>query len=110
LIHSFPNTLGSYWKFNEERYKCALGVGWSVSVELVIGPQCGISHVTEKAATPTKMADFLQVISIASFSADANLPTPEAEEKGIVQIKVEWNTEVRSEVAIRDRDIVTGYA
>ena len=38
-----------------------MGVGWSVSVELVIGPQCGISHVTEKGVAPTKMADFLQV-------------------------------------------------
>ena len=53
---------GNFWRFNEERYKCALGVGWSVSVELVIGPQCGISHVTEKGVAPTKMADFLQVM------------------------------------------------
>ena len=58
------NFVGNFWRFNEERYKCALGVGWSVSVELVIGPQCGISHVTEKGVAPTKMADFLQVSHI----------------------------------------------
>ena len=34
---------------------------WSVSVELVIGPDVGISYWTDKGATPTVLAEFHQV-------------------------------------------------
>ena len=35
------------------RYRCALGSGWSIPVELVIGPHQGISYMTDSAVQVT---------------------------------------------------------
>ncbi|GFO19038.1 focal adhesion kinase 1 [Plakobranchus ocellatus] len=84
-VFKFFETLFTVYNFNHERFRCALGSGWSISVEIVIGPDVGISYLTEKASTPTHMADFAQVQSIQTAAGD--------EGKGIVQLKIVGATE-----------------
>lgn len=79
-VFKFFETLFTVYNFKHERFRCALGSGWSISVEIVIGPDVGISYLTEKASTPTHMADFAQVQSIQTAGGD--------EGKGIVQLKI----------------------
>ncbi|XP_076085718.1 focal adhesion kinase 1-like isoform X5 [Mytilus galloprovincialis] len=84
-VYKFFDTLKTVCKFEQERFRCALGSsGWSISMELVIGPDVGISYLTEKASSPTHMADFNQVQSIQ---------TSVSENKGLLQIKVAGATE-----------------
>ena len=45
----FFEILKSVYRFDQERYRCALGSGWSIPVELVIGPHQGISYMTDSA-------------------------------------------------------------
>ncbi|XP_071481151.1 focal adhesion kinase 1-like isoform X3 [Diadema antillarum] len=80
-VFKFFEVLSSVHRFDHEKFKCALGTGWSISVELVIGPEDGISCLTDKASTPTKMADFEQVQSVQSLSTDN-------EKKGLLQLKI----------------------
>ncbi|WAR24153.1 FAK1-like protein [Mya arenaria] len=79
-VYRFFDTLSQVTKFYQERFKCALGSGWSISMELVIGPDVGISYLTEKASTPTHMADFSQVQSIQTLSLDDG--------KGVLKIRI----------------------
>ncbi|BFY99901.1 hypothetical protein BsWGS_02944 [Bradybaena similaris] len=79
-VFKFFETLFSVYNFNHERFRCALGSGWSISVEIVIGPDVGISYLTEKASTPTHMAEFAQVQSIQTMTGD--------DCKGVVQLKI----------------------
>ncbi|XP_041484062.1 focal adhesion kinase 1-like isoform X3 [Lytechinus variegatus] len=80
-VFKFFEVLTTVHRFDHEKFKCALGTGWSISVELVIGPEDGISCLTDKAATPTKMADFDQVQSVQSLSTDND-------KKGLLQLKI----------------------
>ncbi|XP_030838872.1 focal adhesion kinase 1 isoform X2 [Strongylocentrotus purpuratus] len=80
-VFKFFEVLTTIHRFDHEKFKCALGTGWSISVELVIGPDDGISCLTDKAATPTKMADFDQVQSVQSLSTDND-------KKGLLQLKI----------------------
>ncbi|XP_069128415.1 LOW QUALITY PROTEIN: focal adhesion kinase 1-like [Argopecten irradians] len=84
-VYKFFETLKTVYKFEQERFNCALGTGWSISMEIVIGPEVGISYLTEKASSPTHMADFAQVQSIQTNA------TPDS--KGVLQIKIAGATE-----------------
>uniref|UniRef100_A0A0B6ZXT7 non-specific protein-tyrosine kinase n=1 Tax=Arion vulgaris TaxID=1028688 RepID=A0A0B6ZXT7_9EUPU len=84
-VFKFFEKLFTVHTFYHERFKCALGSGWSVSVEIVIGPDVGISYLTEKASTPTHVADFVQVQSIQTMSGDDG--------KGVVHLKIVGATE-----------------
>ncbi|KAL4235721.1 putative serine/threonine protein phosphatase [Mactra antiquata] len=79
-VYKFFDTLYRVNRFNQERFKCALGSGWSISMELVIGPDVGISYLTEKASTPTHMADFSQVQAIQTLSLEDG--------KGVLQLRI----------------------
>ncbi|XP_048256196.1 focal adhesion kinase 1-like isoform X4 [Haliotis rufescens] len=79
-VYKFFDTLITVIKFNQERFKCALGSGWSIYVDIVIGPDVGISYLTEKASSPTHMADFAQVQSIQTVGSEDG--------KGILQLKI----------------------
>ncbi|XP_052826194.1 focal adhesion kinase 1 isoform X6 [Octopus bimaculoides] len=85
-VFKFFETLSTVTKFNQERFKCALGYGWSISVDLVVGPDVGISYLTEKASTPTHIADFTDVESIQTLSATSD-------DKGVLQLKIAGATE-----------------
>ncbi|XP_074643647.1 focal adhesion kinase 1-like [Tubulanus polymorphus] len=80
-ILEFLQVLQSAYKFDREKFKCAFGSGWRISVDLVIGPNVGISYMTEKASTTTHMADFSQVLAIQTSSG-------ETKSDGIVQLKI----------------------
>ncbi|MEQ2222909.1 putative serine/threonine protein phosphatase, partial [Ilyodon furcidens] len=55
---------------------------WVISVELAIGPEEGISYLTDKGSTPTHLANFNQVQSI-QYSA-----LEEKDRKGMLQLNV----------------------
>ena len=50
-VFQFFDILSKVWRFDQERFKCALGAEWSISVDLVVGPDVGISYLTEKASS-----------------------------------------------------------
>uniref|UniRef100_A0A0B7BAE7 non-specific protein-tyrosine kinase n=1 Tax=Arion vulgaris TaxID=1028688 RepID=A0A0B7BAE7_9EUPU len=84
-VFKFFETLFTVFNFSHERFRCALGSGWSISVEIVVGPDVGISYLTEKASTPTHMTDFAQVQSMQTMTGDDG--------KGVVQLKIVGATE-----------------
>lgn len=79
-VYKFFDTLSLVCRFNQERFKCQLGSGWSISMELVIGPDVGISYLTEKAPKPIHMADFSQVQAIQTLSLEDG--------KGVLQLRI----------------------
>ncbi|CAG5122889.1 unnamed protein product, partial [Candidula unifasciata] len=79
-VFKFFETLFTVHPFYHEKFQCSLRSGWSISVEIVIGPDVGISFLTEKASTPTRVADFAQVQSVHTMMAD--------EGSGVVQLKI----------------------
>ncbi|XP_075215435.1 protein tyrosine kinase 2 Fak isoform X2 [Lycorma delicatula] len=79
----FFDLLGSQYTFHQERFHCALGSGWSIPVELVIGPDLGISYMTHRATVSTKMAEFSSVQSLQTLVSDCSTHT-----KAMLQLKV----------------------
>uniref|UniRef100_A0A672GL24 non-specific protein-tyrosine kinase n=1 Tax=Salarias fasciatus TaxID=181472 RepID=A0A672GL24_SALFA len=55
-IHKFFEILSPIYRFDKECFKCALGSSWVISVELAIGPEEGISYLTDKGSTVTLCA------------------------------------------------------
>uniref|UniRef100_A0A8D0BL04 Focal adhesion kinase 1 n=1 Tax=Salvator merianae TaxID=96440 RepID=A0A8D0BL04_SALMN len=81
-ILKFFEILSPVYRFDKECFKCALGSSWIISVELAIGPEEGISYLTDKGSNPTHLADFHQVQTIQySISEDK-------ERKGVLQMKI----------------------
>nr|XP_011413792.2 focal adhesion kinase 1 isoform X9 [Crassostrea gigas] len=80
-VYKFFDTLSTVNKFNQERFRCNVGstTSWGISMEIVIGPEVGISYQTEKSSSPVHMADFSQVKSIQ---------TTTQEDRGILQIRI----------------------
>ncbi|XP_054637423.1 focal adhesion kinase 1-like isoform X8 [Dunckerocampus dactyliophorus] len=81
-IHKFFEIISPIYHFDKECFKCALGSSWVISVELAIGPEEGISYLTDKGSTPTHLANFNQVQSI-QYSA-----LEEKDRKGMLQLNV----------------------
>ncbi|XP_053348091.1 protein tyrosine kinase 2aa isoform X1 [Clarias gariepinus] len=81
-ILKFFEILAPVYRFDKECFKCALGSGWVISVELAIGPEEGISYLTDKGSTPTHLANFTQVQSIHYSCME------ERERKGMLQLDV----------------------
>eukprot|EP00063_Salmo_salar_P082759 XP_014057594.1 PREDICTED: focal adhesion kinase 1-like [Salmo salar] len=69
-IHKFFEILSPIYRFDKECFKCALGSSWIISVELAIGPEEGISYLTDKGSTPTHLANFTQVQTIQYSSTE----------------------------------------
>uniref|UniRef100_A0A3Q2T206 Focal adhesion kinase 1 n=1 Tax=Fundulus heteroclitus TaxID=8078 RepID=A0A3Q2T206_FUNHE len=78
----FLEILAPIYRFDKEFFKCALGSSWVIQVELAIGPEEGISYLTDKGSTPTHLANFTQVQSI-QYSA-----MEEKDRKGMLQLNV----------------------
>ncbi|XP_040844495.1 focal adhesion kinase 1-like isoform X14 [Ochotona curzoniae] len=51
-ILKFFEILSPVYRFDKECFKCALGSSWIISVELAIGPEEGISYLTDKGCSP----------------------------------------------------------
>uniref|UniRef100_A0A1A8UDY7 Focal adhesion kinase 1 n=1 Tax=Nothobranchius furzeri TaxID=105023 RepID=A0A1A8UDY7_NOTFU len=81
-ILKFLETLAPIYRYDKEFFKCALGSSWVIQVELAIGPEEGISYLTDKGSTPTHLANFNQVQSI-QYSA-----LEEKDRKGMLQLNV----------------------
>ncbi|XP_064410601.1 focal adhesion kinase 1 isoform X3 [Latimeria chalumnae] len=81
-ILKFFEILSPVYRFDKECFKCALGSSWVISVELAIGPEEGISYLTDKGSTPTHLANFNQVQSIQYSNSD------DKDKKGTLQLKV----------------------
>ncbi|XP_053084579.1 protein tyrosine kinase 2aa isoform X16 [Pangasianodon hypophthalmus] len=81
-ILKFFEILAPVYRFDKECFKCALGSSWVISVELAIGPEEGISYLTDKGSTPTHLANFTQVQSIQYSCLE------ERERKGMLQLDV----------------------
>lgn len=81
-ILKFLEVLAPVYRYDKECFKCALGSSWVIQVELAIGPEEGISYLTDKGSTPTHLANFNQVQSI-QYSA-----MEEKDRKGMLQLNV----------------------
>uniref|UniRef100_A0A3B4YZ77 Focal adhesion kinase 1 n=1 Tax=Stegastes partitus TaxID=144197 RepID=A0A3B4YZ77_9TELE len=81
-ILKFLEVLAPIYRYDKECFKCALGSSWVIQVELAIGPEEGISYLTDKGSTPTHLANFNQVQSI-QYSA-----MEEKDRKGMLQLNV----------------------
>ncbi|XP_030267754.1 protein tyrosine kinase 2aa isoform X13 [Sparus aurata] len=81
-ILKFLEILAPIYRYDKECFKCALGSSWVIQVELAIGPEEGISYLTDKGSTPTHLANFNQVQSI-QYSA-----MEEKDRKGMLQLNI----------------------
>ncbi|XP_069786734.1 protein-tyrosine kinase 2-beta-like isoform X2 [Narcine bancroftii] len=67
-ISQFYETLHAVSDFEQEHFKCGLGQGWTIAVDLVIGRH-GIGQVVSKDK-PISLAEFKQIKSIKSFHSE----------------------------------------
>uniref|UniRef100_A0A673MZV8 non-specific protein-tyrosine kinase n=1 Tax=Sinocyclocheilus rhinocerous TaxID=307959 RepID=A0A673MZV8_9TELE len=102
-ILKFFEILSPIYRFDKECFKCALGSSWVISVELAIGPEEGISYLTDKGSNPTHLANFTQVQSIQFEERDR---------KGTLQLDVAGAPEVISTHCFQSEnmaDLIDGY-
>ncbi|XP_026118203.1 protein-tyrosine kinase 2-beta-like [Carassius auratus] len=105
-IIKFFETLSIFSSFDEEVFSCELVQGWSVSVDLVIGPK-GIRQRTDKSSVPVCLATFAQIRSIKC--------TPENDGKTLLHIDIEGAKQPLSisiaSLAIAENmaDLIDGY-
>lgn len=81
-ILKFFEILSPVYRFDKECFRCALGSSWIISVELAIGPEEGISYLTDKGCNPTHLADFNQVQTIQYSNSE------DKDRKGTLQLKI----------------------
>ncbi|XP_046874797.1 protein tyrosine kinase 2aa isoform X1 [Hypomesus transpacificus] len=81
ILH-FLSILAPVQHFHQEYFTCALGSSWVIQVELAIGPEEGISYLTDKGSTPTHLANFSQVQSIQYSCLE------DRDRKGMLQLNV----------------------
>uniref|UniRef100_A0A673MYU0 non-specific protein-tyrosine kinase n=1 Tax=Sinocyclocheilus rhinocerous TaxID=307959 RepID=A0A673MYU0_9TELE len=102
-ILKFFEILSPIYRFDKECFKCALGSSWVISVELAIGPEEGISYLTDKGSNPTHLANFTQVQSIQFEERDR---------KGTLQLDVAGPLTVKTttlNTAENMADLIDGY-
>uniref|UniRef100_A0AAY4D0I2 Focal adhesion kinase 1 n=1 Tax=Denticeps clupeoides TaxID=299321 RepID=A0AAY4D0I2_9TELE len=108
-ILKFFEILTPVYRFDKECFKCALGSSWVISVELAIGPEEGISYLTDKGSTPTHLANFTQVQTIQYSSLE------DKERKGMLQLNVAGAAEPLTvttpsfPIAENMADLIDGY-
>lgn len=106
----FLEILKQYYKYDEERFRVDLGSSWSVPVEVVIGPEQGISYTTVQASNTTRIAEFDQIQAIQTLVSDCD-----EHSKATLQLKVAGAQEIlfitcpSLEVAESLADLIDGY-
>ncbi|XP_037077346.1 focal adhesion kinase 1-like isoform X2 [Pollicipes pollicipes] len=65
-MFKYLEVLKTVVRFDQERFTCALGT-WSIRVDLIIGPDSGISYTTDKEESATHLSSFDQVQSIQTL-------------------------------------------
>lgn len=88
VVSRYLTILKSVLNFGEERFQCSLGSGWSIPVELVIGPEFGISYVSHRSTAPTKMAEFKDIVSLQTLYTDCT-----EHRKAMLRLKIAGATE-----------------
>ncbi|XP_044148715.1 focal adhesion kinase 1 isoform X4 [Bufo gargarizans] len=108
-ILKFFEILSPVYRYDKECFKCALGSSWVISVELAIGPEEGISYLTDKGSNPTHLADFTQVQTIQYSSSE------DKDRKGGLQLKISGAPEPLTvtapslTIAENMADLIDGY-
>ncbi|CAG2060896.1 unnamed protein product [Timema podura] len=109
-MFKFFDLLRTHYRFDQEKFLCALGSGWSIPVELVIGPDLGISYMTHRATSPTRMAEFDRIQAIQTLVSDCD-----SHRKASVQLRVAGTSETLTitcptlDVAESLADLIDGY-
>ncbi|CAH3176069.1 unnamed protein product [Porites lobata] len=87
--YTFFEILSKLHRFDLESFRCSLGTGWTIVVDVVIGPQDGICYRAERGSLITHMADFHQVTSISITRIPLiTSPVQTDKQKAIVSLKV----------------------
>ncbi|XP_067834566.1 focal adhesion kinase 1 isoform X2 [Heptranchias perlo] len=108
-VLKFFEILSPVYRFDKECFKCALGSSWIISVELAIGPEEGISYLTDKGSMPTHLANFNQVQTIQYSNSD------DKDRKGTLQLKIAGASEPLTittpslNIAENMADLIDGY-
>ncbi|XP_069778425.1 focal adhesion kinase 1 isoform X3 [Narcine bancroftii] len=118
-VLKFFEILSPVYRFDKECFKCALGLmpsgprsmvsSWIISVELAIGPEEGISYLTDKGSMPTHLANFNQVQTIQYSNSD------DKDRKGTLQLKIAGASEPLTvttpslNIAENMADLIDGY-
>ncbi|XP_063919597.1 focal adhesion kinase 1 isoform X6 [Zophobas morio] len=109
-MFKFLETLMLYYKFDQERFRVDLGSSWSVPVELVIGPDLGISYTNVQTSSTTKIANFDQIQAIQTLVSDC-----EEHNKATLQLRVAGAQEIlfftcpNLETSESLADLIDGY-
>ncbi|GIX74990.1 hypothetical protein CEXT_670841 [Caerostris extrusa] len=86
-------------KYDREIFKCALGTGWSVPVELVIGADTGISFLTDPNAVVSILIALLFLADIygklPKVQSINTVVTPDGS-KPVLQLKIDGTAEMLS--------------
>ncbi|VEN35227.1 unnamed protein product [Callosobruchus maculatus] len=109
-MFKFLEILKIHTNYDQERFRVDFGSSFTVPVELVIGPDIGISHTNVQASTTKKIADFDQIQAIQTLVSDCEEHT-----KATLQLKVAGTQEVlfftctSLDVAESLADLIDGY-
>lgn len=107
-MFKFLEILKYQLNFDQERFQVDYGTSFHIPVELVIGPDIGISHIQTSMAT--KISDFNQIESIQILASDC-----EEHSKATLKLKVVGKQEVlfftcpNLNVAESLADLIDGY-
>nr|CDJ97249.1 Tyrosine protein kinase domain containing protein [Haemonchus contortus] len=69
-------------KFDVEIFKASMGVGWSSPVDLLVGPEVGLSYRINERCESSRLAELRSVLEIVIRKMEHN------SEKAIVQLKI----------------------
>lgn len=109
-MFKFLEILKYHTNFDQERFRVDFGSSFHIPVELVIGPDIGISHTNVQASTTTKIADFDQIQAIQILVSDC-----EEHSKATLKLKVAEKQEVlfftcpNLYIAENLADLIDGY-
>lgn len=107
-MFKFFDILSCHFKYDQERFQVDFGSSWSVPVELVIGPDVGISTIS---GSGNRIADFEQIQAIQTLVSDCD-----EHNKATLQLKIAGAQEIlfitcrNLEVAESLADLIDGYA
>ncbi|XP_026467630.1 focal adhesion kinase 1-like [Ctenocephalides felis] len=112
MLKYFDILRGNF-EFDQEHFIVALGSGWTIPVELVIGPNIEISYITHRGALPNKIADFALVKSIRTIGPDCT--KSDSKGKAAIRLTVKGTEEPLTischtlETAESIADLIDGY-
>lgn len=105
-VFKFFEVLANVCRFDQERFKCALGTSWKIAGELVIGPAEQISYSAGETISLQLLAPFSQVKVIQVIAKSEN---------AVVQLEIEGTSETLSltcsahSIADDLADLIDGY-